>query len=230
MWLVFFTALIVFVICSVIYISHFSRKLTGNKKLFCHGMTLVLVLTGIADLLMNFVEFKGAFAAIGLCSALEFVIYAYLTERKSPVIAFFGKVALVAALLELTFFQFPSYRLLIGDYEHTVLNISQGELENCYYENGGISVGKDEISISYHGLDKKIGTVWVNAEFPENETGQINFFVDMTEETGYYYRLKAVDSAIVSNSVQSQFAMVQLAGKSNDARFRFSALEKITAV
>ena len=108
MWLVFFTALILFALCSVIYISHFSRKLTGNKKLFCHGMTLVLVLTGIADLLMNFVEFKGAFAAIGFCSALEFVIYAYLTERKSPVIAFFGKVALVAALLELTFFQFPS--------------------------------------------------------------------------------------------------------------------------
>ena len=223
MWLIFFTALILFALCSVIYISHFSRKLTGNKKLFCHGMTAVLVLTGIADLLMNFGEFKGAFAAIGFCSAIEFILYAYLTERKSPVTAFFGKAVLVAALLELVFFQFPSYRLLIGDYEHTVLNISQGELENCTFENGGIPVGKDEISISYHGLDKKIGTVWVNAEFPENETGQINFFVDMTEETGYYYRLKAVDSAIVSNSGQSQFAMVQLAGKSTDARFRFSA-------
>ena len=70
--------------------------------LFCHGMTAVLVLTGIADLLMNFGEFKGAFAAIGFCSAIEFILYAYLTERKSPVTAFFGKAVLAAALLGAT--------------------------------------------------------------------------------------------------------------------------------
>ena len=229
MWLIFLTAILLFAVCSVIYISHFRSELKGNRKLFCHGMTAVLVLTGIADLIMNFGEFKGAFTVIGTAAAIEFMLYAYLKEKQSRTLAFMGKAVLTAVVLELTFFQFPSYRLITGNYEHTVLNLASGELENCSYDSstGGITVtGKNEISISYHNLDKKTGTVYINAEFPEGISGKINFFADITEETGYYYRLKAIDSAIISNSPQSQYAMVQLAGKSGDARFRFSGISQ----
>ena len=60
MWFVFFTALLLLTVCSVIYIKNFRRELTGNKKLFVFGMTAVLVLMGIADMIMNFGTFKGA--------------------------------------------------------------------------------------------------------------------------------------------------------------------------
>ncbi len=229
MWLIFLTALFLLAVCSVIYIRHFRSELKGNRKLFCHGMTAVLVLTGIADIIMNFGDFKGVFTAIGAAAAIEFVLYSYLKEKQSCTLAFMGKAVLAAVILELIFFQFPSYRLITGDYEHTVLNLAGGEFENCSYDSsmGGIAVnGTGEISVSYHNLDKKTGTVYIDAEFPEGVSGKINFFADMTEETGYYYRLKAIDSAVVSNSPQSQYAMVQLAGESNDARFRFSGISE----
>lgn len=227
MWFVFFAALLLLTVCSVIYIRYFRRELTGNKKLFVFGMTAVLVLIGIADMIMNFGSFKGAFLVMGASAALELVLYTYLKKNKSRTLVFMGKVILAAALLELTYFQFPSYRLISGDYEHTILSVANAELENCFYDEsiGGIAVkGLDEISIGFHDLDMKIGTVHIDAEFTDEKARQVSFFADMTEETGYYYRLKVIDSVVIADSMQSQDAMVQLAGKTTDARFRFAGI------
>lgn len=234
MWFVFFAALLLLTVCSVMYIRHFQKELTGNKKLFCHGMTAVLVLTGIADLIMNFGEFKGVFTIIGGATALEFVLYSFLKKNKSRTLVFMGKVLLAAVLLELTYFQFPSYRIMTGDYEHTVLSLSEAEYEIGSYDSTveGVSVNFDtEVSFAYHNLNKKIGTVHVDVEFPDEKARQVSFFADMTEETGYYYRLKIIESTLIADSVQSQDAMVQLAGVTSDARFRFTGVgEKDTCI
>ena len=227
MWFVFFAALLLLTVCSAIYIKNFRRDISGNRRLFAYGMTLVLVLTGIADLLFDFGSFKGAFFIMGAAAALEFVLYVYLKNHASRTLIFMGKVLLAAVLAELTFFQFPSYRIMTGDYENTVLSLEEGEFENCTYdyETGGIAVDSmDEVSVSYHNINKKIGTVHIDVEFVDEKARQVNFFADMTEETGYYYRLKVIESTLIADSVQSQDAMVQLAGITSDARFRFSGI------
>lgn len=224
MWFVFFTALFLLTVCSVIYIKNFRKELTGNIKLFAFGMTAVLVLTGIADLIMDFGDFKGAFLVMGVSAVMEFMLYIYLKKNKSRTLAFMGKAVLVTVLLELTFFQFPSYRLLPKGYEHKTLSLAEASLDNCFYDavSGGVPVkGLTEASIGFHGLDIKIGTAHVDVRFDDEKSRQISFLADLTEETGYYYRLGVIDSRIIADSVQSQNAMVQLAGKTSDARFRF---------
>lgn len=225
MWFVFFAAVFLLTACSLIYIKNFKNGLAGNKKLFAFGMTLVLVLVGIADAIMNFGEFRGAFSMIGFAAALEFVLYTLLRGGSYRTIAFMAKAILAAVLLELTFFQLPSYRIITGNYEHSVLSLSQAEFTGCAYDEslGGIVVnGTSEAALEFHQLGQKIGTVYVDAVFPEGGMGQVNFFADMTEETAYHYRLKIIESALVSNSVPSQYATVNLSGETNDARFRFS--------
>ncbi len=190
-------------------------------------MTAVLVLTGIADLIMDFGDFKGAFLVMGIAVAFEFALYMYLKKNKSRSLVFLGKALFVATILELTFFQFPSYRLLPKGYEHKILSLSEASLENCFYDSsiGGVAVnGLNEVSIGFHGLDMKIGTAHVDVRFENEKARQVSFLADLTEETGYYYRLGVIDSRIIADSVQSQDAMVQLAGKTTDARFRFAGI------
>ncbi len=227
MWFVFFAALLLLIVCSVMYIRSYGKELTGNRKLFCHGMTAVLVLMGVADLIMNFGEFKGVFTIIGGTSALEFVLYMFLRKNKSRTLVFMGKVLLAAVLLELTYFQFPSYRIMTGDYEHTVLSLAEAEYISGSYNSvvGGVPVDSlAEVNLAYHNLDKKIGTVHVDVEFPDEKARQVSFYADMTEETGAYHRIGVIVSTLIADSVQSQDAMVQLAGVTGDARFRFKGV------
>lgn len=229
MWFIFFTALILTAVCSVIYAKNFQSEIPKNLRLFTYGISAALILTGIADLMFDFGGFKGSFAVMGAVTAVEIVLYTFLRKTKSRTLVFMGKLLLVAAILELTVFQFPSYRLISGDYEHTVLSVSDAELEGCYYDEalGGAAVsGMDEISLTYRNISKKVGTAHVKVRFDDEKSRQVNFFADMTEETGYYYRLKIIDSTLIAGSTQSQDAMVQLAGKTDSARFRFSGVNE----
>lgn len=225
MWFIFFAALILTAACSVIFIKNFRKKISKNLRLFTYGMTAVLILTGLSDLLFDYGDFKGAFVVMGAVSAIEAVLHGFLRRHASRTLVFMGKLVLTAAVLELTFFQFPSYRLIPGGYEYTVLSVADAEIEGTVYdpELGGVQVtGTDEISLTYRELDRKVGTAYVQVRFDDEKARQVNFFADMTEETGYYYRMKIIESALIADSPQSQNAVVQLSGDTSSARFRFS--------
>lgn len=229
MWFIFFAALILTAVCSVIFIKNFRKEISKNLRLFTYGMTAVLVLTGLSDLVFDFGSFKGAFAFMGAVSAIEAVLYGFLRRQASRTLVFMGKLLLAAAILELTFFQFPSYRLLPGGYEHIVLPVTDAEIDGAAFDTelGGVQVsGTDEISLTYRELDHKVGTAYIQVRFDDEKARQVNFFADMTEETGYYYRMKIIDSTLIAGSSQSQNSVVQLAGDTSSARFRFSGVSE----
>ena len=102
MWFIFFAALILTAVCSVIFIKNFRKEISKNLRLFTYGMTAVLVLTGLSDLVFDFGSFKGAFAFMGAVSAIEAVLYGFLRRQASRTLVFMGKLLLAAAILELT--------------------------------------------------------------------------------------------------------------------------------
>ncbi|MDE6788174.1 MAG: hypothetical protein K2J47_02485 [Ruminococcus sp.] len=158
----------------------------------------------------------------------ETAVYLIRRKRKSHTLKFAAKLLFAAVLLEITVFQYPSYRLVFGDYPHKILYTSDAEYGNCQYSEsaGGIELnGTDEISLVYRNIDAKVGTVHVNVKYPDDDKTQcFNFFADMTDETGYYYRMKIIESQFVSGSKTSCDSMVNLSGKTGIARFRFSGL------
>ncbi|MBO5164075.1 MAG: hypothetical protein J6B75_06465 [Ruminococcus sp.] len=229
MWFIFFAALILTAACSIIFIKNFRKEMSKNLRLFAYGMTAVLLLTGLADIFFDFGSFGGAFEVMGAVAAIEAVLYGFLRKNASRTLVFMGKLLLTAAILELTFFQFPSYRLISGDYEHIVLPVADAELDGAEYdpELGGVQVkGTSEISLTYRELGHKVGTAYIQARFDGEKARQVNFFADMTEETGYYYRMKIIESKVIADSPQSQNAVVQLSGETSSARFRFSGVSE----
>lgn len=229
MWFIFFAALILTAACSVIFIKNFRKEISKNLRLFTYGMTAVLILIGLSDLIFDYGDFKGAFAVMGAVSAIEAVLHSFLRRNASRTLVFMGKLVLTAAILELTFFQFPSYRLIGGGYEHVVLSVEDAEIDGafCDPELGGVAVtGTDEISLTYREFNHKVGTAYVQVRFDDEKARQVNFFADMTEETGYYYRMKIIESTLIADSPQSQNAVVQLSGETSSARFRFSGVSE----
>lgn len=227
MWFVFFAALILTCFCLVMYTKFFQKNMPKELGFFVYGITAVLVLTAVSELFFDFGTFNGAFSIMGIVAAVEFLLHFYLKKTRSRTMAFMGKVLALSFVLEMTLFQFPSYRLLSGGYEPVTLSLADAECENCLYDSsvGGVAVkGWDEVSLSYHDLDYKIGTVHVDVRFDDNVTKQVNFYADITEETGYYYRINVIEAKLIDQCPQSLDTMVQLAGKSDSARFRFSGV------
>lgn len=228
MWLIFFCAAALFIMCSAVYAgARKNGRISGNIRIFTYGMTAVLVLVGTAEFVFDFGSFRGAFLLIGAAAAAEFLLY--VIPYKKHTLDFMGKLAVAAVMAEITVFQLPAYRIIAGDYNHTVLSAADAETENSVYDEtaGGVTVsGKDEISMTYRNIGGKIGTVRVNIRFDDENDGYINFFADMTEETGYYYRLKIIDEKIIPDSSMSEYAVVQLSGKSDAVRFRFSGTDE----
>lgn len=146
-------------------------------------------------------------------------------KKRSRTLRAVSILAAAAAVLELTVFQFPSYRLTAGNYPHTVLPLSEADISAGEYDDnlGGIMVqGTDEITFTFRGMDIPVGTVYLDVEFQGSENGAVNFFADMTDETGHYYRMKLVDSEIIPGSARSQYAMTLLSGSTSAIRFRIS--------
>lgn len=165
-----------------------------------------------------------------LFAIAETVLYLICRRKKSYVLEFSAKLLVIAVLLELTVFQYPSYRLVFGDYPQKTLYVSGAEYGNCQYSEsaGGIELhGTDEINLVYRDINAKVGTVHVNVKYPDDNKNQcFNFFADMTDETGYYYRMKIIDSQFISGSEHSCYSMVHLSGETGTARFRFSGLDE----
>lgn len=161
---------------------------------------------------------------------IETTLYFVQRKYKSHTLKFSAKLLLVAVLLELTVFQYPSYRLAFGDYPQQTLYTADAECGNCEYSEtaGGIELhGTDEISLVYRDIGTKIGTVHVNVRYPDDDKSQcFNFYADMTDETGYYYRMKIIQSQFISGSEHSCYAMVNLSGETGTARFRFSGTKE----
>lgn len=227
MWFVFFAALILNAAVSITLIRNFRKEIKGKKGIVLCGAAVISVLGGLIDLVLYHGDMSGAFTVMGAVTVLEIVLHRYLIKKNSRTLAFMGKLAVVGLLAELTIFQFPSYRLLFDDYKHIVLPAADAEFVDCEYseELGGVPMtGTDEISMAYKNINEKVGTVHINVRFDDEETRSVNFFADLTDETGYYYRMKIIDSSLISGSKYSQDAMVQLSGATGAARFRFSGI------
>ncbi|MDE6775773.1 MAG: hypothetical protein K2J37_05710 [Ruminococcus sp.] len=228
MWLMFFCTAALFILYSAVY-SWMRRKgsISGNIRIYIYAVTAVLVLTGVSEFIFDFGNFSGVFMLIGTAAAIEFLIY--MIPYKNCTLDFMRKIIAVAVMVEITVFQLPAYRIISGDYTHTVLSAADSEIENSIYDEtaGGVAVnGTDEISMTYRNIGKKTGTVRVNIRVDEENDGHMNFFADMTEETGYYYRMKIIDEKIIPDSSMSEYAVVQLSGKSDSMRFRFSGTDE----
>ncbi len=182
-------------------------------RIFC----VMLMAAGVADLcgLFRSTAASGAFALMGGAAALE-LIFGFLQKKWDiPVLRFGGKLLIVAVILELTVFQYPSYRSVFGSGSETVL-LSGAEGEQ--YQ------GKDQtpLVLTFNDVGIPIDTLWVDISWDGEYTKSVAFTADISDEACAEPRVKIIESQIVRGSSQSAYSIAQLSGNAGTMRLSFT--------
>lgn len=155
--------------------------------------------------------------------AAELVITAMYRKKQRLTLKYAAKALAAAVILELTVFQFPSYRLIGGNYpQRTLIPADAAEYAQETAAPAGPFSGDQEHTLTYHDINIPVGTVRVNLKCEDDTTGKVGFAADITDDTGYYYRMKLIMSELVRDCPTSEYSMVLLSGNAGTARFRFT--------
>ncbi|MBQ8959679.1 MAG: hypothetical protein IJ071_00460 [Ruminococcus sp.] len=180
-------------------------------------LCIMLMIAGAADLCGFFgsTGASGAFALMGGAAAAELIFGLLRKKWDLSLLRFGGKLLIIAVLLELTLFQYPSYRSVFGSGEETVLlSGAQGE----EYQ------GRDNtpLVLTFDGVGVPVDTVWVDISFDGDYTEAVAFTADISDEACAEPRLKIIESQIIRGSSQSAYAIAQLSGKAGTVRLSFT--------
>lgn len=177
----------------------------------------MLMLAGIADLAGAFraTAASGAFALMGGAAAAEVLFFFLRKKWDISLLRSAGKLLVIAVLLELTVFQYPSYRMMFSDApELTLLENAEGE--------GFHGSDKTALPLTFPSLDVPAETVWVDIEWDNEYTKAVDFTADISDQSCAEPRLKLVGTEIVRGCGQSQYAIIQASGNVNFLRLNFT--------
>ena len=104
----------------------------GKKlyRIFTAATLGVVVILGVVQLIAGFAsdEYRSVFVLMGLAALVQALLIFWSKKRSnSKVLRFAAKALFVSAMLELTLFNIPSYRLWFGDYPEVTLTPSQAD-------------------------------------------------------------------------------------------------------
>lgn len=213
-----------------------NRSSFSVQNIVLLAILAVLVLLGLADLfgIVDFAPYDGAFILIGCTALLEYGVCLLYQRRARRTIRFFGKLLFAVTVLELTIFQFPSYHLLLGDYPQKTLLPTEAKIESGDYsldENSKTLKinGKNEVVITFEGLDMPVGTVQVQARFGKN-TEHTKVVLDATDATHMDYRYDFATADLIEGRENTQYIPCQLSGNVQKLRVKLTGYNDGDAV
>ena len=197
---------------------------------------IVLIIFGLLDLLyvVDFGAFHGA-AALAAAAVLFAAIATIVLHRwESRTLRFFRKILAVAAVLELTLFQFPSYDMLLGEYAQKTILPSEAILtgDGISYDsvsNTATIIGKNEVVFDFQELGTTVGSVKVNLEF-DDYTERIALKMDMCDETTMDMRVNIATNVIVADNPHSEITPCQFSGEVSQLKLKFTGYNDMDKV
>lgn len=187
-----------------------------------------LLFLGILDItgMLNFGPFNGALFFIFAASIPIALMYVLSKKYGRGVFKFMGVVLLVAALLEITVFQYPSYSSFLGSDNHFSFSPVTGMLEDREYtknNDGSVTVsGEDEVIFEFKNINKEIDTIKINLKF-KRSTKCVNLVVDASDETSSEYRYNIGTKEITRNE-SSRYIRMNLSGKVKNLVLRYKTI------
>ncbi len=237
------TILFVLFLLATVFLSIAIKKFSDNneskkendKKKGCIIAGIIIALAGLADFagIING-RFDGAFTLLGITAVIEIITWYFGHKKNMDILRFFGKAFLIVAVLELTVFQAPSYKLLFESQFEKKLPLSQASISNgkFNYDPGSDTLtinGKDEVLIEYNNLKCPVDTIFADVEF-KGRTQNTRVVVDITDETHADYRYDIAKWNIVYNNDKSGYAPCEFSGKLGKMRVKFTGYKDYDAI
>ncbi|MBR1555686.1 MAG: hypothetical protein IJ644_09900 [Oscillospiraceae bacterium] len=179
----------------------------------------------------GFLTFYGTFLFMGIVSLLSYLAFWLYKKKNSRTAVFAVKAVAIAAVLELTLFNIPSYRVFWGGYEERTLLASEAHIESSTtsLNKDGDAVDSDnkEMVLTYWAVDIPVRTVSADVTFSDEEKGVSTFIVD-AKDAAYSgrYRYNIAEDKIVALRSKSNTLTLELSGAVSDIRLKFQSIGK----
>ncbi len=121
-------------------------------------------------------------------------------------------------LIEIFWFNAPSFHLIGGEYEPETLSLTSGGAPA-----ESITVSGEEICLEWQNIDRRIGTVSLVGQW--KGAGSVSLSADLSDDTNASYREGLVKATVSSADPRSHTTVVRLSGKARNLRLTLSTPE-----
>ena len=161
--------------------------------------------------------FRGAFLLLGAMAGISVLVCTLNKKRRYRSAAAFVKAVLIAALLEVTVFNIPTYRLYFGSYgqmDFSAEECAKGTNIRPDSETGEITVKGDHSTIfTFENIDQEVADVYVDMDFEQGAKGADVSIDAMDETTPHDYRYAVATGIIVKDKPHSNCVQLHLSGR-----------------
>ena len=191
------------------------------------GIACFHVFMGTSEL-VNLFSYWGVFLFMGIASLLALLTFSLFQKKHSRSACFALKAITIAAVLELTLFNLPTYRVFFGGYEERILFPADAFIESegtsLNKQKHAVSPDNSEIVLTFENVNIPVRTVSATVTF--SDVGGVSTFVvdakDESHETIYRYDIGK--DKIVAKCGTSNYMTLDLSGNVKDIRIKFKSI------
>ncbi len=206
---------------------HADKRLAAIRRVsLCAA--IFLAFTAAAELfgIINMGAYSGAFAVLGAAAGISALVCTMNKKRKYHTAVWVIRSLLIAAVLEVTVFNAPTYRLWFGNYSSVYFSAeecSDGNDFNYDPETGRLAVRGDRTSVfTFDDLGFEVADVFVDLDF-DTRTKAAEVSVDAMDETrAVDYRPDIAEGRPVVKRPHSQYVQLHLSGDVSKMRVSVS--------
>ena len=178
--------------------------------------------------LIDFSAYSQGFILLGVSAAVSMLLCELNRKNKSVLFAKAVKTLTIAAVLEVTVFSLPTYRLFFGQYhemEFTAEQCACGEgVEYRPDEKDIVVKGNKSAVFTFDGIDEPISNVYLELYYEYNSNGAAVSIDAMDETQTTVYRQAVGKGTTVRDKWHSQFIPLELSGDVSSLRLTVSPL------
>lgn len=189
------------------------------------AVEVFLFFFGILDVsgVLNLAPIQGTFFFL-FAASIPITLMCFLSKKfDHGVFKFMGIVLLIAALLEITLFQFPTYSSFLGSNEHFSIYPNKAVTSGtgiATNPDGSVTISGDaEAMIEFTDINKEIDTIKTDLVFGKNSQC-VDLTVDASDETHYAYRID-IGKKEITRDEASQYIRMNLSGKVSSIKLRY---------
>lgn len=127
----------------------------------------------------------------------------------------------IVLITEIFFFNFPSFHLIGGGYEKSPLPMADASIiGGNITEDGGIETQGEPIILEWRGIDRRIGTVSLDADFSGASYAELS--ADASDDTNAEYRYSIASKKLLPGDTRSHTMIIRMSGNVRDLRLYIS--------
>ena len=194
-----------------------SKRLAAIRRMsLCAAVLLAFIAAAEFLHIINMGAYSGAFMVLGCAAGISALVCTMNKKRRYHSAVWLIKAVLIAAVLETTLFNIPTFRMWFGSYKSVYFSADEcadSKDTNFHADTGELAVRGDRTSVfTLENINFEVADVFVDLDF-DTQTKAADVSIDAMDETcGVDYRPVIAEGRPVIKRPHSQYVQLHLSG------------------